>query len=147
VEGVAVQLTDLNAIVEAFGQIPGVKQVNNKVTNQPSSIATRVYFGNNSAEIVLQDVRTKILPIKKLMLQYPTLKLKVTGHTHESEGGDNAQQLALERAQAVQLVLEDQGIDRRRTKAVGIVGSPNDITPNQPIWLSRCVLFEIIKNN
>lgn len=145
VEGIAVQLSDLNSITEAFGEIPGVKRVDNKVTNQPSSIATRVYFGKNSAELALQDAGIKILPIKELMLQYPTLKLRIVGHTHESEGGNDAQKLALERAQAVQLVLEDQGIDRRRTEALGVPGSPDNITPNQPTWLSSCVLFEIIK--
>lgn len=144
-KGTAVQLSDLNSITEAFGEIPGVKRVDNKVTNQPSSIATRVYFGKNSAELALQDAGIKILPIKELMLQYPTLKLRIVGHTHESEGGNDAQKLALERAQTVQLVLEDQGIDRRRTEAVGVPGSPDNITPNQPIWLSSCVLFEIIK--
>ena len=71
------------------------------------------------------------------------LQLKIIGHSHREETSSGSRDLALERAQAVQTILEDIGIDRRRTIALSRPGSPPDVAPNQPRWFSRCVLFEI----
>ncbi|MGB7056165.1 MAG: BON domain-containing protein [Geitlerinemataceae cyanobacterium] len=140
--GTAHQSADLEKIAQTVGQIPGVKTVTNTVKIEPISIATRLYFQTNSATVVSLDLEGKLRQIKQVMQQYPQLQLKIIGHAHPGEPSNGTRNLALERSQAVQTILEDIGIDRRRTIALSRPGSPPDIAPNQPSWLSQCVLFE-----
>lgn len=140
--GTARQSADLENITRTFGQIPGVKTVTNTVKIEPMAIATRLYFEIDSATVVSQDLDGKLRQIKQVMQQYPQLQLKIIGHTHREEQSNGARDLALERSQAVQTILEDIGVDRRRTIALSRPASPPDVAPNQPSWLSQCVLFE-----
>ena len=144
-EGTSVQEITIKNITQVFEEIPGVRQVSNQIKIQPVSVATRIYFYDDSAEIPENDLNIKISPIKELLQQYPNLKLKILGYTHQTEAFREI--LALERAQAVENLLEDMGIDRRRIEAVGSQGSPPDIASNQERWLSRCVVFEIIQSD
>jgi outer membrane protein OmpA-like peptidoglycan-associated protein len=140
--GTARQSVDLEKIAQTFGQIPGVKTITNTVKIEPIAIATRLYFKIDSATVVSQDLDGKLHQIKQVMQQYPQLQLKIIGHTHPEEQSEGQRNLALERSQAVQNILEDIGVDRRRTIARSRPGSPPDVAPNQPSWLSQCVLFE-----
>ena len=146
VEGTAPHIADVRAIAQAFEKIPGVKTTNNRVELKPLQIATRIYFDTGSAIVKPIDIRGKLLDIKKLMQRYPNLQLKIVGHTHPGETA-RGQTLALKRAQAVQTILEDRGIDRRRMQPLGERGYPDGVAPNQQQWLSRCVLFEIVQND
>lgn len=140
-EGSALQFTNIEKIDRAFSEIAGVEAVSNQIQIDPSSIPSRIYFNQNSDRLRSVDIDVKILPIKQLMQRYPNLQLKIVGYSHSTEY--NRETLALERAQTVQNILEDRGIDRRRMQAVAGKASPQDIAPNQPRWFSRCVLFEI----
>jgi outer membrane protein OmpA-like peptidoglycan-associated protein len=140
-EGTALQFTNIEKIAQTFSELSGVKSVSNQIQSKPGSIASRIYFSQDSDRVRSIDVDVKILPIKQLMQRYPNLKLKIVGYTHNTEY--NKETLALERAQTVQNILEDRGIDRRRMKAVAGKDSPQDVASNQPRWFSRCVLFEI----
>jgi flagellar motor protein MotB len=142
--GTARQTADLEKLAQTFGQIPGVKTVTNTVKIEPIAIATRLYFEIDSATVVSQDLEGKLRQIKKVMQQYPQLQLKIIGHAHGEEKSNEAKDLALERSQTVQTILEDIGVDRRRTIAISRSGSPPDVAPNQPSWLSQCVLFETV---
>ncbi|HIK30726.1 MAG TPA: BON domain-containing protein [Oscillatoriales cyanobacterium M59_W2019_021] len=139
--GTARQAADFEAISATLSQIPGVKTVTNTIKTAAPAIATRLYFEVNSPTVVPRDLEGKLRQIKQVMQQYPQLHLKIIGHSHPEERGGEGN-LALERAQTVQTMLEDIGIDRRRTIAVSRPGSPPDVAPNQPTWLSQCVLFE-----
>ena len=145
IEGTALPITTVQNITQAFAQIPGVRSVSNRVKIQPSSIGTRIYFRQNSATVKPIDSYIKVAPIKQLMQSSPSLQIKIIGHSHSTEQAGT--QLALERAQTVQAILEDQGIDRRRLQAIGRQSSPPDVAYNQEQWLSRCVLFEIMQPN
>jgi len=144
-EGIALQPTTIENITKAFKQIPGVKAVSNKVTIQPSSMTTRIYFNPDSARVKPLDIKIKIAPIEQLIQQYPSLQLKIIGHSYSTENANV--NLGLERAKAVQTILEDRGIDRRRLQAIGREGSPSDVAPDGKEWLSRCVLFEVVPLN
>ncbi len=140
-EGTALQFTNIEKIAQAFSEISGVESVSNQIQIKPGSIASRIYFSQDSDRVRSIDIDVKILPIKQLMQRYPNLQLKIVGYTHSTEY--NQETLALERAQTVQNILEDRGMDRRRMQAFAGKGSPQDLAPNQPRWFSRCVLFEI----
>ena len=140
-EGTALQFTNIEKIAETFSKISGVEAVSNQIQIKPGSIASRIYFSQDSERVRSIDIDVKLLPIKQLMQQYPNVKLKIVGYSHSTEY--NRETLALERAQTVQNILEDRGIDRRRMEAFAGKGSPQDVAPNQPRWFSRCVLFEI----
>lgn len=144
-KGTAIQLTNPENITQAFRQIPGVHSVINHVKIQPFSIATRIYFSRNSVTVEPPDINAKLAPIKQLLRQYPSLQLQIIGYSYPTDRAGT--QLALMRSQAVQTILEDIGVDRRRLKAVSRKGSPPNVSPAQEHWLSRCVLFEIIQPN
>jgi outer membrane protein OmpA-like peptidoglycan-associated protein len=142
--GTARPSADLEKIAQTFGRIPGVKTVTNTIEIEAVAIPTRLYFDVNSPTVVSRDLEGKLLAIKQVMQENPQLQLKIIGHAHPEERSPGKEDLALERSQAVQTILEDIGIDRRRTIALSRPGSPPDVAPNQPSWLSQCVLFETV---
>jgi outer membrane protein OmpA-like peptidoglycan-associated protein len=144
-KGTAIQLTNPENITQAFKQIPGVRSVINQVKIQPFSIATRIYFNSNSTSVEPRDIDVKLAPIKQLLRKYPSLQLQIVGYSHPTDRAGI--QMALMRSQAVQTILEDIGVDRRRLRAISRKGSPTNVSPDQQHWLSRCVLFEIIQPN
>ena len=144
-EGTSIQDITSKNITRIFEEVPGVRQVDNQIKIQPFSIAIRIYFNHNSTKIVEGDFDAKIYQVKELLQKYPHLKLKIIGYSHNTEVSDK--NIELQRAQAVETLLEDQGIDRRRIQVVAGKGSPPDIASNQDRWLSRCVVFEIIQSD
>lgn len=142
--GKVIQSEDIPKITQAFQKIEGVDSVIANLTVQPLPIATRIYFGFGSAELVLKDIRGKLVPLAQYLKRYPDLKLRIIGYSHEQEKSRKHPQLALERAQTIQNVLEDLGIDRRRMETVGKTERPGGVDQNQEVWLSQTVLFEII---
>ncbi|GAB4379686.1 MAG: hypothetical protein Kow00121_34300 [Elainellaceae cyanobacterium] len=113
-----------------------------------SQIPTRIYFGSNSTQVNPKDINEKLAPIKQFLQQNPRLQLRIIGYADSNEAAnlnnsDNESEIALRRAQAVQLELEDLGIDRRRLKAISAMGTPPDVASNEPDWLHRTVVFEL----
>ena len=143
-KGKVIKSEDIQKITQAFQKIEGVDSVIANLTVQPLPIATRIYFGFGSAELVLKDIRGKLVPLAEYLKRYPDLKLTIIGYSHEQEKSRKHPELALERAQTIQNVLEDLGIDRRRIETVGKTERPGGVDPNQELWLSQTVLFEII---
>ncbi len=144
-EGTSIQHLNIKNITQIFAQIPGVRQVDNQIKLQPVSIGIRIYFKHNSAEIRSGDWEGKIVQITELMQKYPHLNVKITGYSDQAEFPHEV--LALKRAQAVENLLEDLGIDRRRVQAVAGKGYPPDVEFAQENWLRRCVVFEIIQSD
>jgi outer membrane protein OmpA-like peptidoglycan-associated protein len=127
-------------IQERFQELTGVLTVDNQITVQPLSIATRLYFGQNSATVQTVDYDAKLLPLKKLLQRHPQLAVQIVGYAHTSE--TNPPQVAQSRAQTVQTRLEDYGIDRRRLQVAVGTGFPPNVQENQDRWLHRTVVFE-----
>jgi len=143
--GTSIQDITIKNITRIFEEVPGVRQVDNQITIQPFSIPVRIYFNQNSAKIIEDDLDSKFAQIKQLIQKYPYLQIKIIGYSHQTERANES--IELQRAQAVENLLEDSGIDRRRIQAVAGQGSPPDIASNQDRWLSRCVVFEIIQSD
>lgn len=140
--GTSIQHTTIKKITQIFQEIPGVRRVYNQINIQPISVGIRIYFPPNSAQINSGDWEEKIVQVKDILEKYPHLHLRLIGYSDRTEfSRDN---LALKRAQAVENMLEKQGIDRRRLQPVAGAGLPPDITLDQEKWLRRTVIFEII---
>lgn len=138
--GTALQLTDLRQITESFASIKGINEVNNQITVEPLQIPARIYFSRNSTNVAARDIEGKLIEIKDKMQKYPQLNLKIIGYKSPSERWG----LGLQRAQSIENILEDLGIDRRRLEVVDGKGQPPDLNKNtQEQWLSQCVVFEV----
>ncbi|MGB2925743.1 MAG: OmpA family protein, partial [Limnothrix sp.] len=127
--------------IQALEQISGINQITNNIRVQSQPVGVRLYFDQNSASIKPDDFDQKLSRVKEFLEQYPNLNLRIIGYQHPSE---SANDVALKRAQSTQILLEDQGIDRRRIIALGINQSPPNVTAEEPIWLSRTVIFDTI---
>lgn len=147
VEGTAPHIAEGQKIVEALKKIPGVQSATNRLQVRPFQIATRIYFDTRSTTLKTVDIGAKVFPIKQLLQRYPMLELKIVGYSDPKETASGGNALALKRAQEVQTMLEDGGIDRRRLQVLGRSGYPPGVSANQPKWLSRCVLFEIVESD
>ncbi|MDJ1170613.1 OmpA family protein [Roseofilum sp. BLCC_M154] len=141
VTGTVIQAADATRITQAFTEIPGVEAVTNTVQVQPPQIPIRIYFTVNSAQLPTADIRVKIIPLVTLLKRYPELNLKIAGHISPDQEEENGQTLSRQRAEAVQKVLIQQGIDPKRLQVEAIAYPPADVNPNQADWLKRAVVF------
>ncbi|MEL7037869.1 MAG: BON domain-containing protein [Cyanobacteria bacterium J06592_8] len=148
IEGKVTQPSDLEKVTQAFEKIEGVNSIVSRVEVEPPSITTRVYFNLNSPEFRSEDMIIKIYPLSQYLKQYPNLKIRIIGYSHPKEKfqrkSNSKSKLALQRAQVVKTALESYGIDRTRMKVEGQTERPPGVDENQPDWLSRTVIFEII---
>jgi outer membrane protein OmpA-like peptidoglycan-associated protein len=143
IEGVVLQVADTKKITQAFEQIPGVESVSNTVQLQTQAVASRIYFERASSQIKPTEL-AKIIQLKEFFKQYPNKSIKIIGHSDKSGTNQENQRLALERSKVVRDVLVNQGIDTRKLQVAGNTGLPYGVDADQPLWLSRCVQFEII---
>ncbi|MDJ1177981.1 BON domain-containing protein [Roseofilum sp. BLCC_M91] len=141
VKGTIIQAADATRITQAFTEVPGVQAVTNTVEVQPPEIPIRIYFTVNSAQLPTADIRVKIIPLVTLLKRYPELNLKIAGHISPDQEEENGQTLSRQRAEAVQKVLIQQGIDGKRLQVEAIAYPPADVNPQQPDWLKRAVVF------
>ncbi|MGB3401782.1 MAG: OmpA family protein [Microcoleaceae cyanobacterium] len=144
--GTVIQPEDVENIIAAFEQIKGVESINSQLTIEPFPIATRLYFNLKSAKIIERDLEEKIRLMAQYLKRYPQLQVKIVGYKDRREKGQY-NQIGLKRSQAVQTALESYGIDRRRIETTQASGIPPGVSKNQPQWLNRTVMIEIIKND
>ncbi|MBD1928853.1 BON domain-containing protein [Trichocoleus sp. FACHB-90] len=144
VQGTALQATDAQKITLAFGKIPAIESVTNTVEIQPSAIATRIYFSRGTQKLEFKDIKNKILPIRGFLSQYPEKHLMIVGYGDASDNPNQDRHLALERAKTVRDALIEQGVAPRRLRVAGMTTHPLDVDADQPLWLSRCVEFELV---
>lgn len=143
VEGTVKQDADAQKIAQSLKQIPGVQSVISTVKLNPLKIATRIYFEPGIARLDSTHQET-IVNIKDFLKQHPQKRIKIIGHSDRVGEATANQQLALLRAETVRDALVLQGVDPKRLQVVGSPNPPADVAPNQPLLLSRCVLFEPI---
>ncbi|MEG4309286.1 MULTISPECIES: OmpA family protein [unclassified Microcoleus] len=140
---------DAQKITQAFETIPGVKSVTNTViigTPPPPKIImpVRVYFGVGSASLQAKDVAQKLSKVKEYMEKNSTKNLRIIGYSDFKSTPVETQKLALERATNVKNILVRQGINGNRIQVASTKGRPEGVEANQPLWLSRLVVFEVI---
>ncbi len=143
VEGAVLQVADTKKITAAFEQIPGVESVTNTVQLQTEALASRIYFDRASSQLKPAEL-AKIIQLAEFLKQYPTKGIKIIGRSDSSGTSQENQRLAIGRAKTVRDVLVTQGIDTRRLQVAGSTSLPRGVDADQPLWLSRCVEFEII---
>lgn len=139
--GTAASRQEVERIARTFGQMPGVETVANQLRVQPLSIPTRIYFGQNSAQMQPMDAPRKIVPLAAYLKAHPHLQIQIVGYGHTSEA--NATAIAQTRAQAVQTALENHGVDRRRLQLSTSTHNPPGMAKGGERWLGRCVVFEV----
>ena len=148
VAGSVSQVPDAQNITQAFEKIPGVKSVTNTVIigtqPQPKRMAVRVYFDAGSASLQAKDVAQKLSKVKEYMEGNSTKNLRIIGYSDFKSTPAENQKLALERATNVKGILVKQGINGNRIQVASTKGRPEGVEPNQPLWLSRLVVFEVI---
>ena len=148
VAGSVSQMPDAQKITQAFEKIPGVKSVTNTVIigtqPQPKRMAVRVYFDAGSASLQAKDVAQKLSKVKEYMEGNSTKNLRIIGYSDFKSTPTENQKLALERATNVKGILVKQGINGNRIQVASTKGRPEGVEPNQPLWLSRLVVFEVI---
>ncbi len=143
VEGTVMDDADSQKIAQSLKQIPGVESVVSTVKLDPLKIATRIYFEQGTT--TLDSASAEIIAsVKNFMDQYPQKHIKIIGHSDRTGELVINQRLSLQRAAAVRDALVRQGADPKRLLAVVSQNPPPGVEPNQPLLLSRCVLFEPI---
>ncbi len=142
VKGTVDKATDIPKIVEELEKIAGVNSVN--IDNlKLKALEERIYFELGSKTLKPEYMSEFIVPIQEFLEINPKAKLEITGHVDRIGGEKENRELATGRAKAVKQALEEQGVDPKRIKISGTAKMPPDVTPEQPMWLSRCVRFNL----
>ncbi|MDJ0576029.1 MAG: OmpA family protein [Xenococcaceae cyanobacterium MO_234.B1] len=142
VTGFVLEAIPTQTFTSAFSNIPGVKQVIFTVEKELPTLDTRIYFDSGVSELNKTANSSNINSIKQFLNQYPSLNLKVIGHSDNQGLASANQKLALERANNVYQQAIARGVNPKRLEVVASVQRPPDVAPDQPLWLSRCVRFE-----
>ncbi len=143
VEGIVTEPGDVQKITQSFKQIPGVQSVISTVKLEPLKITSRIYFEPGTAKLDSTYQET-IVNIRDFLRQHPQKSIKIIGHSDRTGEFAINQQLSLRRAATVRDALVLQGADPQRLQVVASNIPPVDVAQNQPLLLSRCVLFEPI---
>jgi outer membrane protein OmpA-like peptidoglycan-associated protein len=142
VEGFILDRQATQFFIAAFEQIPGVDTVVFAVEKQLPQLTTRIYFEPNSTALKSADISSKIKSIHEFLEQYPQLNLQLVGYSDRSGSQQQNLELGRERARAVREALISLGVSPARLQITASAELPPDVTPSQPLWLSRCVRFE-----
>lgn len=142
VSGIAAEQKDIDQFAQALNQIPGIASVTSTVQIRPV-LETRLYFDSNSTQLQGTENTTKLKFIRQFLDQNPGVHLKIIGHSDQTGTEQRNQTLSLERAKSVQQFLITEGVNPGRLTITASSTPPPDLTPTQPLWLSRSVRFEV----
>jgi outer membrane protein OmpA-like peptidoglycan-associated protein len=142
VSGTAATQKEIEQLSQSLNQIPGIASVINTVQTRPI-LETRLYFEANSTQLQGTENMTKLKFIQQFLDQHPGVHLKIIGHSDQTGAGPRNQVISLERAKSVQQLLVARGVAPGRLLSVASSNPPPDLTPKQPLWLSRSVRFEV----
>ncbi len=142
ITGFVLNVSQSDKIVQAFQQIPGVDKVISTFQTQPH-LETRIYFETNSSQFKEDDISQKIKIIQQFLAEHPRIHLIIIGHSDPRGSVTKNEALAKARAKAVERVLLQNQVDSRRLKVAINLQPPPGVMINQPLWLSRCVRFEV----
>ncbi|MDJ0599709.1 MAG: OmpA family protein [Crocosphaera sp.] len=142
ITGFVFNLNQSPKISQTFQQIPGVEQVISTFQTQPH-LGTRIYFDPNSSQINSDKIKEKIRTVEEFLANYPRIQLIIIGHSDATGSVSQNEALAKARAKAVEQILRQNKVDAGRLKVAVSLESPPGVTTDQPLWLSRCVRFEI----
>lgn len=145
VSGTVIEFEDLKKILDSLEEITGVSSVFSRIQLQSSPLEMKFYFESGSDKLHPADLAEGIPKIAQFLNQYPEFDLMITGHSDKIGGWGENQKLSWERAEAVKLALQQQGIAAQRLKIQGSTEPPPGITSTDALALSRCVRFELFR--
>ena len=142
ITGFVFNLNVIERISQAFQPIPGVDKIISTTQTQPH-LDTRIYFQPNASQFKANDIAPKIKIIQQLLAEHPQIHLRIIGHSDPRGTAEQNQTLAKARAEAVKKVLIQNHVDPRRLTVSTSLQRPPGVMSDQPLWLSRCVRFEV----
>ncbi|EAZ89999.1 OmpA family protein [Crocosphaera chwakensis] len=143
ITGFVLNISQSKKISQAFQKIPGVEQVITTFQTQPY-LETRLYFDQNSSSIKTDNINEKLKTIEKFLAEHPQVHLIIIGHSDTTGSVVQNEALAQARVNEVKRVLLKNKVDASRLTTAVSLEPPPGVTSNQPLWLSRCVRFEIL---
>lgn len=135
----------LQQVIAAYSQIPGVNNVLVTATTKPFPIDQQLYFNTNATTLNPKDKTEKIESIYDFLRQYPQIRLRIIGYQYPKEL-KLSPSLAFQRAIAVRQMLITMGIKENRLTVEAAPASPPNVSATDDPWLSRTVRFERIMN-
>jgi outer membrane protein OmpA-like peptidoglycan-associated protein len=139
----------IDRLTQALEKIPGVRSV--AIILQSPDIseveAIRIYFDRGSSRPSPSGLDAKIELIRQLLEQNRDLKLRIVGHSDRLGTRNVNQKLSLQRAEAVETLLIQQGVSPQRLQSEGVPQPPADVSGTQSLELSRCVRFELFESD
>ncbi len=142
ITGFVFNVSQSDKIVQAFQKIPGVDKVISTFQTQPH-LETRIYFETNSSQFKEDDISQKVKTIQQFLAEHPRIHLIIIGHSDPRGSVNKNEALAKARAKAVERVLLQNKVDSRRLKVAISLKPPPGVISNQPLWLRRCVRFQV----
>ncbi len=142
IEGFVLEARDRQIITSAFAALPGVEQIIFLAQDELPTLESRIYFESGSLIFRSVEDSSKIDSVKQFLDQYPSLNLRIIGHSDRSGSRSINQKLGLERAQTIYQQAIAQKANPQRLQVVSSLELPPDTPQGQPLWLSRCVRFE-----
>jgi outer membrane protein OmpA-like peptidoglycan-associated protein len=141
-EGIVPDFNDAEQITQAFKQIPGVEAVTNIVQIRPI-LETRIYFESGLTQYSSPDIASQLRAIRQFLDRNPKVYLRIIGHTDYRGPETKNKMLGMQRARRIEQALIAEQINPARLQVIGSTELPPGVTPDQPLWLSRCVRFEV----
>ncbi|MEM8640283.1 MAG: OmpA family protein [Cyanobacteria bacterium P01_G01_bin.54] len=133
-------------IQQAFDTLAGMPPANYQGL-LPQLLQERIYFGTGATTIAPAELNRKVKPLAQFLTRNPTVQLELIGHTDPRGAEANNQALAAARAQAIRQALLQAGVEPKQLTVTGSIESPPGIEAGQPLWLYRCVRFEVMSDS
>jgi outer membrane protein OmpA-like peptidoglycan-associated protein len=129
-------------IVAEIERLPGISSLSHTFRNRKPTIDARIYF-LRSTEFT-EDATQKLREIRNLLEQYPTVNLRIIGHSDELGTLARNLPLTLARAVAVRDALVQLGVAENRLLVEGEGRPVPGLDPASPE--NRCVRFQTIES-
>lgn len=107
-----------------------------RLANQESVVLSALYFEQSKAQL-LPAARRALDGLAAALLQHPTLRLQVQGHTDNQGSAELNRQLSQQRAEVVCLYLSAHGVPSHRLQAKGYGGTRPVADNNDPAQRPR----------
>ncbi len=131
-------------VTRAFEAIPGVITVTHTAGRPRSPLEERIYFDSGATAIREPEQRQVLEALGEVLLESPEMRLRIVGHTDRIGPATLNQEIAQDRAQAVQEILIEQGVSADRLEVQGVIDPPPDLEEPADDALSRTVRWEVL---
>ncbi|MGB0560543.1 MAG: OmpA family protein [Spirulinaceae cyanobacterium] len=148
-QGLTVQLpaleeTQRQAVIAALRKITEIDVLLIETVTAVQPWGERIYFNRDEVAILASE-RQHLDDLADYLQAHPDLKLRIIGHTDQSGERPYNQQLAQQRADAVQqLLVQEHNLDAQRLLTQGDIDFPPGVGIDDLMSESRCVRFELV---